>query len=206
MNEFGTAIILAGGKSSRMGFDKQFLRIKERLLIENLVQRLSPSFNEIIIVTNKPDEYKSLPVIVTKDVFTEKGPLAGIHAGLLESSSHFSYVIACDMPNINMEFIQFMRSQINNGDKKACIARFKEWIEPFNAFYSRDIIEPIEDFLELGGRSINRLLRDLDIDFIDEEKAREFSTNWDMFYNLNTKADINEYLEKLDGVGGLAWK
>ncbi|MDY0236164.1 MAG: molybdenum cofactor guanylyltransferase [Gudongella sp.] len=206
MKEFGTAIILAGGKSSRMGFDKQFLKINERLLMDNLVQKLKPSFSEIIIVTNKPEEYKGLPVIVTQDVFVEIGPLAGIHAGLLKSNSHFSYIIACDMPNINLEFIDYMKSQIECSDKKASIARFKEWIEPFNAFYSRDIIEPVEDFLELGGRSINRLLRDLDINFIDEKKAREFSPNWDMFYNLNTKADINEYLEKVESIGGFAWK
>ncbi len=108
MKEFGTAIILAGGKSSRMGFDKQFLKIKERLLIENLIQRLKPSFSEIVIVTNRPEEYKSLPVIVTQDVFKGIGPLAGIHAGLLKSTSRFSYIIACDMPNINIEFINYM--------------------------------------------------------------------------------------------------
>lgn len=206
MNEFGTVIILAGGKSSRMGFDKQFLRLKERRLMDSLVQKLIPFFREIIIVTNRPEEYKDLPVIVTQDVFVEKGPLAGIHAGLLKSSSHFAYLIACDMPNLNMEFIQFMQSQIEGSDKKACIARFKNWIEPFNAFYSSDIIQPLEDFLELGGRSINRLLRNLDIHFIDEEKAREFSPSWDMFYNLNTKTDINEYLEKLEDIGGFACK
>ncbi len=206
MKEFGTAIILAGGKSSRMGFDKQFLRLKERLLMDSLVQKLKPSFSELIIVTNKPEEYKGLPVTVTQDVFVEKGPLAGIHAGLLKSSSHFSYILACDMPNINLEFIDYMKSQIKASDKKACIARFKDWIEPFNAFYSVDIIDPLEDFLELGGRSVNRLLLNLDINFIDEKKAREFSPNWDMFYNLNTKADINEYLEKLEGIGGFAWK
>lgn len=206
MREFGTAIILAGGKSSRMGFDKQFLKIKERLLMDNLVQKLKPSFTEIIVVTNRPDEYKGLPVVVTQDVFLDKGPLAGIHAGLLKSSSHFSYILACDMPNLNMEFINYMKSQIEGSDKKAAIARFKEWIEPFNAFYSRDIIEPLEDFLELGGRSVNRFLRNLDINFIDEEKAREFSPNWDMFYNLNTKEDINAYLEVIEGLGGFIWK
>ena len=206
MKEFGTAIILAGGKSSRMGFDKQFLKIKERLLIENLIQRLKPSFNEIVIVTNRPEEYKSLPVIVTQDVFKGIGPLAGIHAGLLKSTSHFSYIIACDMPNINIEFINYMKSQITGSDKKAAIARFKEWVEPFNAFYSKDIIEVLEDFLELGGRSVSRFSNNLDAYFIEEEKAREFSQNWDMFYNLNTKDDINEYLENIDCMGRFVWK
>ena len=206
MKEFGTAIILAGGKSSRMGFDKQFLKIKERLLIENLIQRLKPSFSEIVIVTNRPEEYKSLPVIVTQDVFKGIGPLAGIHAGLLKSTSHFSYIIACDMPNINIEFINYMKSQITGSDKKAAIARFKEWVEPFNAFYSKDIIEVLEDFLELGGRSVSRFSNNLDAYFIEEEKAREFSQNWDMFYNLNTKDDINEYLENIDCMGRFVWK
>lgn len=206
MREFKTAIILAGGKSTRMGFDKQFLKIKEKLLIENLVYRLKPTFDEVIIVTNKPSEYKSLPVIVTQDVFSGIGPLAGIHAGLLKSTSQFSYIIACDMPNINLEFINYMQTQIAGTNKKATIARFKEYLEPFNAFYSKDVIEDLECFLNLGGRSVTRFLSSLDAHFIDEEKAREFSKNWDMFYNLNTKADVNEYLENINSLGGFLWK
>lgn len=206
MKEFGTAIILAGGKSSRMGFDKQFLRLKERRLMDSLVQKLKPYFAEIIIVTNKTEEYKELPVIVTQDVFVEKGPLGGIHAGLLKSSSHFSYIIACDMPNLNMEFVDYMTSRIRGSKKDGSITRFKDWIEPFNAFYTRDMVDQLEGFLELGGRSVNRFLKDLDILYIDEEKAREFSPQWEMFNNLNTKADINEYLERLEGMGGFAWK
>ena len=55
MKRFGSAIILAGGKSTRMGFDKQLLRLRERSLIEGLIRRLGGSFHETIVVTNRPE-------------------------------------------------------------------------------------------------------------------------------------------------------
>lgn len=57
---FKTAVILAGGKSSRMGFDKQFLRINKVRIMEKLIHELSKEFEDIIIVTNKPEEYKKM--------------------------------------------------------------------------------------------------------------------------------------------------
>ena len=57
VNSFGSAIILAGGKSMRMGFDKQFLKLENKSNVELLIEKLSPLFSDFIIVTNKPNEY-----------------------------------------------------------------------------------------------------------------------------------------------------
>lgn len=105
MKKFGTAIILAGGKSSRMGFDKQFLKIDKRRLMFSIINKLNKEFDEIIIVTNKPDHYIGLSHKITRDILRDKGPLGGIHAGLMQASSKYSLVIACDMPNINLSYI-----------------------------------------------------------------------------------------------------
>ena len=75
MKKFGTAIILSGGKSSRMGFDKQFLKIENRRLVDSMIQKLEKEFDEIIIVTNKPQEYLGLGHKITMDILKEKGPL-----------------------------------------------------------------------------------------------------------------------------------
>ncbi len=109
MDKFGTAIILAGGKSSRMGFDKQFLIINEKRVMEIVISKLRAEFKEIIIVTNKPESYKNLADKVVSDIIKGKGPLSGLHAGLKHSSSKYSYFIACDMPNINIEYIRYMK-------------------------------------------------------------------------------------------------
>ncbi len=79
--------------------------------------------------------------------------------------------------------------------KMGTTTRFGDWIEPFCSFYSKDIVEDIESYLKTEKRSVNHLLMDLDINYIDEEKAREFSPNWDMFLNLNTQNDLESFLD-----------
>lgn len=195
MKKFGTAIILSGGKSSRMGFDKQFLKIENRRLVDSMIQKLEKEFDEIIIVTNKPQEYLGLGHKITMDILKEKGPLGGIHAGLCISSSQYALVMACDMPNVNMDYVKYMKENIAI---HGCTTKFGDWIEPFCSFYSKEITKDIEEYLQTGKRSINHLLQTLQINYIEEAEARRFSPNWDMFLNLNTKADLDNYLDSLE--------
>lgn len=194
MKKYGTAIILAGGKSSRMGFDKQLLKIDERRLMDSLIHKLNKEFDDIIIVTNRPELYIGLSHKITTDVLKNKGPLGGIHAGLKQSSSKYTFVVACDMPNINMEYIGYMKNELVNLNSYGCVTEFGEWIEPFSSFYSIDLIDHIERYLKTNRRSINGLIKDLNITYIAEDEARKYSPNWDMFLNLNTKEDLNNYL------------
>lgn len=195
MEKFGTAIILAGGKSSRMGFDKQFIEIHEKRLMDILIHELEKEFDEIIIVTNKLQCYLDVTHKVTKDILKEKGPLGGIHVGLKEASSKYSFVVACDMPNINIEYVRYMKKQMEDMDIDGCVTKIGNWIEPFSSFYSKDIIDNIEEHLLSDKRSIYSLLEKLNILYIEEKEARKFSPNWDMFLNLNTKEDLSLYLE-----------
>lgn len=194
MKKFGSAIILAGGKSSRMGFDKQFLKLDKRRLMDSIIKKLEKEFDEIIIVTNKPEHYLGLGHKITRDILEDKGPLGGIHAGLKQASSQYSLVVACDMPNINMDYIRYMKENLGEDGNST---RFMDWIEPFFAFYSKDIIGPIENYLAGKKRSIYDLIKTLDFTYIDEAKARDFSPNWDMFLNLNTREDLDNYLRAM---------
>lgn len=195
MKKFGTAVILAGGKSTRMGFDKQLLKFNERRLIDSLKRKLSMEFEEIIVVTNKSEYYLGFSDKITKDIIVGKGPLSGIHVGLVEASSQYVYFVACDMPNIYLNYIKYMKEELEDIEVKACVTKYGEWIEPFNAFYSKNMIQDIENHLLKNQKSVNSLLKKLDVHYIAEEKAREFSSNWDMFLNLNTREDLNKYLE-----------
>lgn len=201
MNRFDTAIILAGGKSTRMGFDKQLIKIQERRLVENIIYKLREEFKEIIIVTNRPEYYIGLAEIITGDLINDVGPLGGIHAGLLKSSSEYAYVIACDMPTINLGYIRFMKSRIEKTKPMACVTRFGQWIEPFNAFYKKDLAIQMEEFLSTEKRAVHRMLKDYPVDFVPEKEARDFSPEWNMFFNLNTREDIQEYLQRDEAYG-----
>lgn len=194
MKRFNTAVILAGGKSIRMGFDKQLLSVNKMRLINLLIKKLYNEFEEIIIVTNTPSYYKNLSCKIVCDEIKDKGPLGGIHAGLKNASSKYVYVLACDMPNVNLEYIRFMKSKINEKEVDACITKLgKEYIEPFNAFYSKTTLKEIENNLLNGKKSIHSYIEKINTLYIEEKQARKFSPNWDMFFNLNTKEDLGKY-------------
>lgn len=201
MDKFSTAIVLAGGQSSRMGFDKQLLRIHERRLMDRIVHNLKKEFKDIIIVTNRPELYGDFKETLIKDIFKYKGPLGGIHAGLSITKSQYAFVVACDMPKINMDYIRYMKDKLDQEHSLGCVTQYGDWIEPFSAFYSVDLVQSIEKYLRTSRRSINGLIKDLNITYIPERNAREFSPNWDMFLNLNTRDDLYNYLNASTGWG-----
>lgn len=190
---FKTAVILAGGKSSRMGFDKQFLRINEVRIMEKLIHELSKEFEDIIIVTNKPEEYKKDGVRIISDEIKEFGPLSGIHVGIKQSKSKYVYFIACDMPNVNLDYIRYMKKVLTNSKANACIAKREGKLEPFNAFYSVDILPKIEKLISLNRRSIAGLIDIIEPIFIEENVLKKYDYSFDMFINLNSKEDLEIY-------------
>ena len=187
-----TAVILAGGKSSRMGFDKQLLNVEGLNITDYIIESLKPIFKNIIVVTNKPSLYKDKDIIITGDYYKGYGPLGGIHAGLLKSKSLYNYFVACDMPYISIDYIKYMMKRINenNYETDAVITKFGDWIEPFNAFYSKRLIPHIEEYILKGNKKIGRLLDDSKVLYIEEKVARAFSPDWGMFTNLNTEKDL----------------
>ena len=193
---FKTAVILAGGKSSRMGLDKQFLRINEVRIMEKLIRELSKEFEDIIIVTNKPEEYKKDGVRIISDEIKEFGPLSGIHVGIKQSKSRYVYFIACDMPNVNLDYIHYMKKVLTNSKANACIAKREGRLEPFNAFYSVDILPEVEELITLNRRSIAGLIDSIEPIFIEENVLKKYDYSFDMFTNLNSKEDLEIYNRK----------
>ncbi|MEY8763906.1 MULTISPECIES: molybdenum cofactor guanylyltransferase [Clostridium] len=197
MKKFGTAVILAGGKSSRMGFDKQFMKIKGKRLLKIMVDKLRREFVDIIIVTNKPEQYEGSSCRIFCDEIKQRGPLSGIHAGLKESISRYAYFTACDMPNINIGYIRYMEEKIRNLKVDACVTRLGDRLEHFNAFYSRNVIDDIEELLSKDCRSVSSLTRRVNTFYVEEKEARRYSPGWDMFMNVNTREDLDRYIDSL---------
>ncbi|MDW7669063.1 MAG: molybdenum cofactor guanylyltransferase [Bacillota bacterium] len=196
MRKFGTAVILAGGKSKRMGRNKELLNINNRRLVEMQISKLERDFEEIIVITNYPQYYHGLNCKTFTDIIKNKGPIGGIYAGLVNSSSLHTYFLACDMPVINRDYIMFLKSMLKKKKHKACITLLGEWIEPFNAFYSKDMTEDVKKYIDKGGYKIYDLVKKIDVLFIEEKTARKYSPTWDMFINFNTKEDIESFLKE----------
>jgi molybdopterin-guanine dinucleotide biosynthesis protein A len=191
--KFGSAVILAGGKSRRMGFDKQFLQIKDHYLLCWHGEQLATMFDQIIVVSNTPELYRGTPFVVVSDELRHQGPLGGIHIGLKTALSQNVYFLACDMPNINLDYIRYMQHCVSQNHAPACVTRYGDWIEPFNAFYSRVLISSIEDYLGSGRHSLFDFLETCETLYIPEAEARQYSPDWKMFLNLNTREDFEKW-------------
>ncbi len=197
--DFGSAVILAGGKSSRMGFDKQFLQIKDSYLLSLHAERLASAFDQLILVTNTPELHRDAPFTVVSDEIRDGGPLSGIHVGLKTAASRYVYLLACDMPHVNLDYVAYMRKRLQERQAAACVTRFGDWIEPFNAYYSRDLVPGIEDYLASGRKSLFQFLRSRSTLYIPEQDARRFSPDWEMFLNLNTREEFERWREHCSG-------
>ncbi|MGI5997055.1 MAG: molybdenum cofactor guanylyltransferase [Lutispora sp.] len=195
MYSIDTAIVLAGGNSKRMGFDKQFIDIGSISITEHIIESLKELFPNVILVTNKPQAYCRKDIEIIEDIYKGFGPLGGIHAGLMKSQSQYNYILACDMPYINKDYIRYMIKRLEESKytAEAVITKYGQWIEPFNAFYSKALIPRIEAGMLAEKKKISGLLRMAEVLYIEEEEARNFSPDWNMFMNINTEKDLMIY-------------
>jgi len=100
-----TGIILAGGKSSRMGRDKGFVLFKGKLFIQHILEAMSPLVDNIIIVSDNTD-YDAFNVTRTNDDIKNAGPLAGLYSGLNHTKTELNLVLSCDVPLITTEVLK----------------------------------------------------------------------------------------------------
>jgi len=183
-----SAIILAGGKSSRMKFNKEYIQMDGSYLVHNQIKELQKYFNEIIVVSNNPEHYSDFNVDVVSDILVGNTPIIGLHAGLVNSSNTYNYCIACDMPFINMEYIKYMESLINNSD--AYVSKYNNYIEPFNAIYNSSIVNQIEEFISTGNYGFQKMIMLLDTFYITEKTVSFYQQETDMFKNINNESEL----------------
>jgi molybdopterin-guanine dinucleotide biosynthesis protein A len=131
-----SAVILAGGKSSRMGRDKAFLEISGQTLLARQIQTVrAAGATEIFISGRANADYSAFGCLVLKDNFPDAGPLAGIEAALAAATHPLLLVLAVDMPRVNVEFLRRLAAD--------CLAdcgiipKSQNGIEPLAAFYPK---------------------------------------------------------------------
>ena len=141
-----SAIILAGGLSTRMTFNKEFLQLNGEYIVHQQIKQLQPLFDEIIVVSPHPEQYNGLDVVVVSDLLEGNSPIIGLHAGLFHAQHEYAFVIACDMPFINVDYITYLIQQIDNHD--AYVVKRNRFIEPFQAIYHKRILPLIETLVK----------------------------------------------------------
>ena len=192
------AIILAGGKNSRMqGEDKAFLEVGGKPIIERLIDKLRILVNEIIIVTNSPEKYLNFEAKLVKDESPDKGPLMGIYSGLRASAAKHNFVLACDMPFVSEALIRYMIEDSDDFD--IVIPEVNGKLHPLLGVYSKNCIPIIEEMLKQDELRISNIFSRLKTRFISGQEAKKCDPALLSLININTK----EELEKVSRRKGL---
>ena len=190
-----TAIILAGGKSSRMGQDKALLEFGGKTILENLVDFSSSFFNETLIVVNQGKKLSGLDLkksSVHEDLIPESGPLAGLYTGLVYSKNLLSCVLTCDMPFVDDLVIRKLVEHEEAGYDVICLETEGD-DQPFPGIYRRSSRSLIKSLLESGEKSMKRFLQIATVKWIELEIERK-----EALINLNYMEDYHRALEQKD--------
>jgi molybdenum cofactor guanylyltransferase len=186
VNDEITGIILAGGKSSRMGSDKSNLIFHGKRLIEYPYELMKTACQQIIISTNMPG--LNLPeATYVYDNYTDIGPLAGLEAALNLSNTRWNFVVPCDMPFVDHKLFTPMLKKINGFD---CVALMNAngKITPLVGFFNRDILPIIIQQIKSGDYKIFNLLKKLNVRYYH-------TANKMVSVNFNSMADLKIFLK-----------
>lgn len=192
-------IILAGGDSKRLGQPKALLNFEGLSLIERMVQKLEKLFNRITLVTDRPELYRGLPVKITGDLIADqvKSPLRGIHAGLSVSDLPYQFVVACDMPYLNLDLIDYMEGFTSGYD--VVVPQIGSYYQPLHAYYSRRCIGVIEKQIELGSYKIIDFYAKINAYYLGRAEIEKFDPEQRSFININTWDDYHQAMQQHGG-------
>ncbi len=184
-NQNITAIILAGGKSSRMGQNKAILPFRGKRLIDHTVDMFKQMTTNIIIAGNDIN-YGIKNTVQVPDFFADIGPLGGIYSGLLASKTQVNIIAACDTPLLKSELFFWLLTFACK--YKVVIPVVNGITQPITGVFNRDLLHVYKQNIKKGLYSPPRIMRSINYkQVVCNEQFDWFSD--DMFYNINTQAD-----------------
>ncbi len=201
------AVILAGGKSTRMGTNKALIKMHGKELLRWIVEGLEPLVEEIkVSVKNQQNEsaYKNIvskDIKIIPDIAELEGPLVGIYSALIETSSEYAYIQPVDSPIVNKDIVEHLFKEAVHYDG-AVIMNQDGTIEPLHAVYKVDrCIVEAKHALDAGDTSARVLANRMHVNYIQTENLQKFDEKLLSLFNINTPEDldrVSEYLKFTD--------
>jgi molybdopterin-guanine dinucleotide biosynthesis protein A len=189
-----TAIVLAGGKSSRMGEPKALLAFDGEPLIAHTVRLLASAFAHVIVVAAPGQPLPSLPARRVDDELPHQGPVGGICYGLKATTTAVAFVASCDAPFLNLGLISYLVSRSAGHD--VVVPRWQERLQPLHAVYHRSVVPRLEEQLARGELRPVTLYERVRTRIVGEEEIRRFDPEGSSFWNMNTPDDYRAALAR----------
>lgn len=183
-----TGIVLAGGSSRRMGFDKALLPWQGRTLLQSVVDRLAGVFQRVLVVGPPRAQLATSGITHVPDLLAGDGAIVGIHAGLAAAKDPRIFVMACDACYPSEALIRFL---VGHDPTAAWVCpRTAQGLEPLFAVYSRACLQPFEELVARGKRRITLLAGLVETVYVEESLLRRHDPELRSLVNLNTPEDL----------------
>ncbi|MEZ4917235.1 MAG: molybdenum cofactor guanylyltransferase [Chitinophagales bacterium] len=186
-----TGIILAGGKSSRMGTNKALIPINNVPMIEQIINTLNFICDDIIVIANN-----DLPIKgnfkIQKDIIENCGPMGGIHAGLNASSSFKNIIVSCDAPYTNLKALQCLIDYTKNSN--CTLFEHENKMHPLPGCYTTNCLPTITENLTQNKLKLRETVTSLNPKMINIEKLLFKKDYLKALININTPEDLKEFI------------
>ena len=195
-----SAIVLAGGRSSRMGTPKALLPFDDEPLILHIVRTLQPLFDEVVVVAAPGQLLPELPARIVHDDVGYQGPVGGICYGLQAAAGEFGFVTSCDSAFLNTRLISYLLSLRDDYD--VVVPYWEERFQPLLAVYRKTVAPLLQAQLAKGELRPIHLFDKVRTRRVDEDDIRRFDPGGESFFNMNRPEDYTEALRRWRAVYG----
>jgi molybdopterin-guanine dinucleotide biosynthesis protein A len=185
-----SGVILAGGKSRRMGCDKLRLEVDGVPLILRVYEALSDRCAEVVVVGEGGAWLQGVSRISDERPGAQ-GPLAGLEAGLAAVTNRLVFVAAGDLPFLNANLVGYLLASLEERGACAVVPRYRGRIHPLCAAYDREVLQRVRAALDEGVLAVHRFLEVSDrVEYVEEE-LRWFGDPDIFLMNVNSPEDLD---------------
>jgi molybdopterin-guanine dinucleotide biosynthesis protein A len=187
-----TGVLLAGGKSRRMGEDKRYLVVGEQTLLQRGLSVLHSIFQEVLVVIAKDSDPLGADARVVRDQVPDCGSLGGLYTGLIQATTPWIFVVACDMPFLNHAVIaQFTNRR---GAADIVMAKLAGQLHPMHALYGKRCLPVVEQMIQSRRLKIQGMVSQssLRVQYVTEADLHTLDPAGRSFYNVNTVAELEK--------------
>ena len=185
-----TGVLLAGGKSRRMGQDKRLLSVGDETLYTRSLSVLRAIFERVVVVVAQDSPLVASDAPVLRDVIPQCGSLGGLYTGLKQAETEWVFAVACDMPFLDPGTIRHFTSLKGEGD--VIMAKLLNGFQPMHALYHRNCLPIMESLIQEQDFKIHRLADHpaLRVRIVTPVELSRVDPEGRSFYNVNTPADL----------------
>lgn len=196
-----TGIILAGGKSRRMGEDKRFLKVGEATLLERSIHVMAQVFSDVLVVIAQDSPVLDVPGCrVHRDLIPDCGSLGGLYTGLMQASRSRIFAVACDMPFLNPDMIRWFLACDQEAD--IVMAQLETGLQPLHAVYGKRTLPYLKQRAEARQLKIQTVASEpsLRVRIVLPSEWKDLDPQSRSFQNVNSPADLQAARAAVSGI------